>query len=647
MSQLFNIFEDSDNRNIVLFGTGRYASYYMEVYGKYRKPIFMVDNNSGKWGNSYFGCEIKNPQVLSKINIDRVRIIIAVKDYEAILQQLKEIGIAEEFIRVLRVDQPVQKLYEMGYAMAIMDDKGDEQLEYIRNFARVCKRFVIGIPNDLIMGRLYTEARGYNSNILTDSLLSREWIDDVVTLDYSHLRYPEMHKELQFDACLYGSTYGKEFESDKKYCMEQGVEFISAIPDRRLGKVPGDPLELGIDNIHTTTKKIVIYGTGLYAQKFLQEYPDCPVAYAIDSNPDLWGNTFGDLIVYSPVKLRDEVIDNTVVIICAKDYDNIISTIHEYGDFHYLTMVYRQEIALLENFGVVEHDEQDYIVKAHNILYKLVEEFKSVCDEYGLHYYIICGSLIGVLRHQDMVPWDDDIDIAMPRADYNKLKKIAKKRWDNDTFKFLDYKDYGGGAFLDCMPRLFYLKSKLPTKVFKKVQGKATADVADRMFLDIYVMDNAHPNPKVHSFCMGCMKGIYNLCMGHRGVKDYSEYEGYVSKGILMLMKTLHAIGSILPLQFLIWMYECFSQSANWNKKCDSYFMNSCAITCIERTFKKEFFEEGGHGMLHGIDVKIPKDPDGLFTAMHYGGLASIMNYPPYSIRKPSHYFNCDIEIWR
>ncbi|WP_081828525.1 LicD family protein [Pseudobutyrivibrio ruminis] len=647
MSQLFNIFEDSDNRNIVLFGTGRYASYYMEVYGKYRKPIFMVDNNSGKWGNSYFGCEIKNPNVLSKINVDRVRIIIAVKDYEVILQQLKEIGIAEEFIRVLRVDQPVQKLYEMGYAMAIVDDKGDEQLEYIRNFARVCKRFVLGIPDDLIMGRLYTEARGYNSNILTDSLLSRDWIDDVVTLDYSHLRYPEMHKELQFDACLYGSAYGKEFESDKKYFMEQGVEFISAVPEGRLGKMPGDPLELGIDNIHTTTKKIVIFGTGLYAQKFMQEYPDCPVAYAIDSNPDLWGNTFGDLIVHSPVKLREEVVDNTVVIICAKDYDSIISTIHEYGDFHYLTMVYRQEIALLENFGVVEQDEQDYIVKAHNILYKLVEEFKSVCDEYGLHYYIICGSLIGVLRHQDMVPWDDDIDIAMPREDYNKLKKIAKERWDNDTFKFLDYKDYGGGAFLDCMPRLFYLKSKLPTKVFKKVQGKATADVADRMFLDIYVMDNAHPNPKVHAFCMGCMKGIYNLCMGHRGVKDYSEYEGYVSKDVLMLMKTLHAIGSILPLPFLIWMYECFSQSANWNKKCDSYFMNACAIVCIERTFKKEFFEEGGHGMLHGIDVKIPKDPDGLFTAMHYGGLASIMNYPPYSIRKPSHYFNCDIEIWR
>ncbi len=51
--------------------------------------------------------------------------------------------------------------------------------------------------------------------------------------------------------------------------------------------------------------------------------------------------------------------------------------------------------------------------------------------------------------------------------------------------------------------------------------------------------------------------------------------------------------------------------------------------------------------MPHGIDVKIPKNPDGLFHAMGYGGLDCIMNYPYYSVRKPSHYFNCDIEIWR
>ena len=646
MSDLFELFEDSTYREIVLFGAGRFAQYYMDIYGAYRRPLYLLDNNSEVWESERYGLTIKSPDILNHVNLERIRIIIAVKDYEPIINQLLAMGIAESDIRVFVPSQGVKPLYSLGYAMAILDDKNDDQMEYLRRFSQVCKRFVVGIPDDLIMGRLYTEARGYNSQILSEQLLQKDWIDDVVVLDYSHLRYPVIHHELQFDACLYGSAYGKNFEEDRVYFADCGVDFISVVPERRMPRVAGDSLELGIDNIHRT-KKIVLYGTGLYAKQFLEAYPNCAIDYAIDGNPDLWDTEFSGIKIYSPVKLREEVVDNTVVIVCAKDYEDIVSTIHEYGDFHYLTMVYRQEMALLETFGVVEQDEQAYIKEAHEILYKLVREFKSVCDEYGLRYYIICGSLIGVLRHQDMVPWDDDVDIAMPRADYNKLKKIAKKRWNNDTFKFLDYDQYGGGAFLDYMPRLFYMKKKLPTKVFAKVYGKATADVADRMFLDFYVMDNAHPNPKVHNLCMNAMKGLYNFCMGHRGTIDYDEYKDYLPKNTFILMKTLNAIGSILPLKFLTWMYECFSQSANWNKKCDSYFMNSCAITCIEKTFKKEFFEEGGDGKLHGIDVKIPKDSDSLFHAMGYGGLASIMNYPRYSIRKPSHYFNCDIEIWR
>lgn len=646
MSQLFELFEDSCNREIVLFGAGRFAEYYMDVYGAFRKPLYLLDNNSEAWGQERFGLPIQNPEVLRHANVDRLRIIVAIKDYEPILAQLSQMGIPEEAIRVLRKDVPIQPLYQMGYAMAIVDDRDVNQMEYLHRFARVCQRFVLGIPDDVIMGRLFTEARGYNAGLMTPNLLAIDWIDDVVTLDYAHLRYPTIHRELQFDACLYGSFYGSTYEADAKYFADHKVAFLSAVPERRSPKTVGDTLDLGIDNIHRT-KKVILYGTGVYAKMFLEQYPECKPAYAIDSNPELWGKDFGRYKIQPPMKLLEEDVANTVIIFCAKDTTEMRKRMHQYGDFDYLTMVYRSEMSLIEEFGVVEEDEAAYIEQSHEILYKLTKEFTDVCREYGLHYYIICGSLIGVLRHQDMVPWDDDIDLAMPREDYNKLKKIAKERWNNDTFKFLDYKDLGGGAFLDCMPRLFYMKAKLPTKVFAKVYGRAKADVADRMFLDIYVMDQAHPNPKKHMFRMNCMKGIYNLCMGHRAALDYSEYEGYIPDKTIRLMKFLHGVGSALPLKFLIWMYERFSQSANHNPKSDSYFMNACAITCIERTFKKEFFEEGAPGKLHGMDVMIPKDADSLFRCMGYGGVANIMNFPPYSIRKPSHYFNCDIEIWR
>lgn len=44
-----------------------------------------------------------------------------------------------------------------------------------------------------------------------------------------------------------------------------------------------------------------------------------------------------------------------------------------------------------------------------------------VCREHGLTYYITCGTLIGAVRHKGFIPWDDDLDVAMPRPDYDRL----------------------------------------------------------------------------------------------------------------------------------------------------------------------------------------------------------------------------------
>ena len=58
---------------------------------------------------------------------------------------------------------------------------------------------------------------------------------------------------------------------------------------------------------------------------------------------------------------------------------------------------------------------------------EILKKVANVCEEQGLRYSLAWGTLIGAVRHHDYIPWDDDVDIQMPRPDYLKLKDYFKQ----------------------------------------------------------------------------------------------------------------------------------------------------------------------------------------------------------------------------
>ncbi len=61
-----------------------------------------------------------------------------------------------------------------------------------------------------------------------------------------------------------------------------------------------------------------------------------------------------------------------------------------------------------------------------DMTYQILVSFAKVCEEYDLKYFLDYGTLIGAIRHGDFIPWDDDIDVSMPREDYDKLGELAR-----------------------------------------------------------------------------------------------------------------------------------------------------------------------------------------------------------------------------
>lgn len=62
----------------------------------------------------------------------------------------------------------------------------------------------------------------------------------------------------------------------------------------------------------------------------------------------------------------------------------------------------------------------------NEIILDVLREFIALCQQHGLTYYCCGGTAIGAARHQGMIPWDDDIDVFMPRPDYDRFMEIGK-----------------------------------------------------------------------------------------------------------------------------------------------------------------------------------------------------------------------------
>ena len=65
------------------------------------------------------------------------------------------------------------------------------------------------------------------------------------------------------------------------------------------------------------------------------------------------------------------------------------------------------------------------VVRYKTILFKTFQAFIDTCEKYDLRYFCAGGTVLGAVRHGNIIPWDDDIDVFMPRDDYERLIELS------------------------------------------------------------------------------------------------------------------------------------------------------------------------------------------------------------------------------
>ena len=252
--------------------------------------------------------------------------------------------------------------------------------------------------------------------------------------------------------------------------------------------------------------------------------------------------------------------------------------------------------------------------KLQDAEFDMLKMLINICKKYDLQYYIIGGTLLGAIRHGGFIPWDDDIDIAMPRKDYEKLINILKEEL-KPPFKYRHYS-------VDDKYREYCLKI-INANIICYENKNDVERSKTFLWLDILPLDAVPDNKIGYNIFKGVVYFLKALLSFKnietvRNIKNRPIYETFLIK-----------FAQVVPIKAVInrnCVMKCLDMAikmcANDRAKSIGTFMGAYRF---KEVVPKEYFGNGTDVMFGDISVKAPKQV-GSYLAHIYG---DYMKLPP------------------
>ena len=254
--------------------------------------------------------------------------------------------------------------------------------------------------------------------------------------------------------------------------------------------------------------------------------------------------------------------------------------------------------------------------KLQKVQLEIAGVIKEICVKNGIRYFLAYGTLIGAVRHNGFIPWDDDIDIMMPYPDLIKFEKACKTDLPKGYFFQSPTTD---SEFKLSIMRV----CKDNTLLIEK--GTEDKNIHHGIFVDIYPIYGAAPKNKRKLQIFRAMKRALYLL--DEPVKNHGAI---MRMGSSFLLKTKTKKGKVRAEKKLFEKISQYDYDVSENVVClDS------SIIKMRTEYKREWF---GNGTMHKFEDKefmIPENPDAILKKV-YG---DYMKLPPESERKVHHDF--------
>ncbi len=167
----------------------------------------------------------------------------------------------------------------------------------------------------------------------------------------------------------------------------------------------------------------------------------------------------------------------------------------------------------------------------HQVDLEIVKEVVAICEKHGFTYFMLGGTMLGAIRHKGFIPWDDDIDLGIPRKDYDRFLAIAPK----ELSKHLKLVNYHTDPEYH-----YYIARILDTETKVEEERIGNDNRFTNASIDIFPVDGTPNNNvlrKVYFFRVLYHRALMSLC--YKDSIDRKRPRGTAEKVLLWVMERL------------------------------------------------------------------------------------------------------------
>lgn len=248
----------------------------------------------------------------------------------------------------------------------------------------------------------------------------------------------------------------------------------------------------------------------------------------------------------------------------------------------------------------------------------ILKDVITVCDSLGIEYFVVGGTLLGAVRHNGFIPWDDDIDIGLTRDNYDKfVKYVAKELPEKYELLCATDKHY---------PYL-YSKVRLKNTVFMEYCNHRNKKMNHGIYIDVFPFDKVPDDDKLHKKQFNKIQRLVRLFTLRESACLSAPPKTFLQKIKAFARYLAHILCLPIPRKMIV--NKVYSEMTKYNGQ------DTAAVECLfSPVMNKAHIKFGelyplGKRDFEGLKVNVPFDVDGCLKTQ-YG---DYMRLPPPELR--------------